>query len=51
MKGRTKWHTPTQCGGDKPSTEAIPFLMKDVVLPAVSFYLLKQDVARITPAA
>ena len=18
MKGRTKWHIPTQCGGDKP---------------------------------
>jgi hypothetical protein len=27
-------------------TGNIPFLMKDVVLLAVSFYLLKQDVAR-----
>jgi hypothetical protein len=25
--------------------------MKDVVLPAVLFYLLKQDLARVTPAA
>ena len=26
----------------------VPFLMKDVVLPAVSLYLLKQDLARIS---
>jgi hypothetical protein len=51
MKGRTKWHIPAQCGGDKTSAEAITFLMKDVVLLAVSFYLLKQDLARVTPAA
>ena len=29
-------------------TGNVPFLMKDVVLLAVSFYLLKQDVARVT---
>jgi uncharacterized membrane protein YkgB len=29
-------------------TGNVPFLMKDVVLLAVSFYLLKQDVVRIT---
>lgn len=29
------------CGGN------VPFLMKDVVLLAVSFYLLKQDVVRV----
>jgi hypothetical protein len=28
----------------------VAFLMKDVVLLAVSFYLLKQDAARVTPA-
>jgi hypothetical protein len=28
----------------------VPFLMKDVVLLAVSFYLLKQDVARMIEA-
>jgi uncharacterized membrane protein YkgB len=29
----------------------VAFLMKDVVLLAVSFYLLKQDLARATHAA
>jgi uncharacterized membrane protein YkgB len=29
----------------------VPFLMKDVVLLAVSFYLLKQDVVRATHRA
>jgi uncharacterized membrane protein YkgB len=33
-------------GGFPAMTGNIPFLMKDVVLLAVSFYLLKQDVAR-----
>jgi uncharacterized membrane protein YkgB len=28
----------------------VAFLMKDVVLLAVSIYLLKQDVARVAPA-
>jgi hypothetical protein len=28
----------------------VAFLMKDVVLLAVSFYPLKQDLARVTPA-
>lgn len=31
-------------------TGNIPFLMKDVVLLAVSVYLLKQDVQRVVPA-
>lgn len=35
-------------GGFPAMTGNIPFLMKDVVLLAVSFYLLKQDVARAT---
>ncbi|MET3971333.1 hypothetical protein ABID62_007431 [Bradyrhizobium sp. S3.9.1] len=29
-------------------TGNVPFLMKDVVLPAVSLYLLRQDVVRLT---
>jgi len=33
-------------GGFPPMTGNVPFLMKDVVLLAVSVYLLKQDVAR-----
>jgi uncharacterized membrane protein YkgB len=33
-------------GGFPAMTGNVPFLMKDVVLLAVSFYLLKQDVAR-----
>jgi uncharacterized membrane protein YkgB len=39
-------------GGFPAMTGNIPFLMKDVVLLAVSFYLLKQDVLRAClPAA
>jgi uncharacterized membrane protein YkgB len=34
-------------GGFPAMTGNIPFLMKDVVLLAVSFYLLKQDVVRV----
>jgi uncharacterized membrane protein YkgB len=34
-------------GGFPAMTGNIPFLMKDVVLFATSFYLLKQDVARV----
>jgi uncharacterized membrane protein YkgB len=34
-------------GGFPAMTGNVPFLMKDVVLLAVSFYLLKQDVARL----
>jgi uncharacterized membrane protein YkgB len=33
-------------GGFPAMTGNVPFLMKDVVLLAVSFYLLKQDVMR-----
>ncbi len=33
-------------GGFPAMTGNVPFLMKDVVLLAVSFYLLRQDVAR-----
>jgi uncharacterized membrane protein YkgB len=33
-------------GGFPAMTERVAFLMKDLVLFAVSFYLLKQDVAR-----
>ena len=35
-------------GGFPAMTGNVPFLMKDVVLFAVSVYLLKQDVARVT---
>src|SRR5947209_6442440 len=39
-------------GGFPAMTGDVPFLMKDVVLLAVSFYLLKQDVMRASlPAA
>jgi uncharacterized membrane protein YkgB len=38
-------------GGFPAMTGNIPFLMKDVVLLAVSFYLLKQDVMRVALAA
>jgi uncharacterized membrane protein YkgB len=34
-------------GGFPAMTEHVAFLMKDIVLLAVSFYLLKQDVARV----
>lgn len=35
-------------GGFPAMTGNVPFLMKDVVLLAVSFYLLKQDIVRAT---
>jgi uncharacterized membrane protein YkgB len=35
-------------GGFPAMTGNVPFLMKDVVLLAVSFYLLRQDVVRLT---
>src|SRR5579864_8192978 len=37
-------------GGFPAMTGNVPFLMKDLVLLAVSFYLLKQDVARVALA-
>lgn len=37
-------------GGFPAMTGNVPFLMKDVVLLAVSLYLLKQDVARVVLA-
>ena len=37
-------------GGFPAMTGNVPFLMKDVVLLAVSFYLLKQDIQRSLPA-
>lgn len=38
-------------GGFPAMVGNVAFLMKDVVLLAVSFYLLKQDLARVSPAA
>jgi uncharacterized membrane protein YkgB len=38
-----------QAGGFPAMTLPMGFLMKDVVLLAVSFYLLKQDVLRLAP--
>ncbi|HEY4051289.1 MAG TPA: DUF417 family protein [Acidobacteriaceae bacterium] len=38
-------------GGFPAMVGNVAFLMKDVVLLAVSFYLLKQDLARVTHAA
>ena len=38
-------------GGFPAMAGNVPFLMKDVVLLAVSFYLLKQDVMRVSPSA
>jgi uncharacterized membrane protein YkgB len=38
-------------GGFPAMQGNVAFLMKDVVLLAVSVYLLKQDVARVSPAA
>ena len=38
-------------GGFPAMTGNVPFLMKDVVLFAASFYLLKQDVVRVTLSA
>ncbi len=37
----------TSAGGFPAMTEHVAFLMKDIVLFAVSFYLLKQDLARV----
>lgn len=37
-------------GGFPAMTGNVPFLMKDIALLAVSVYLLKQDVARVSPA-
>jgi hypothetical protein len=45
VKGATKWYIPTQRGGDRPLRK------QDVVLLAVSFYMLKRDLARLTLAA
>jgi uncharacterized membrane protein YkgB len=42
--------TPS-AGGFPAMTERVAFLMKDLVLFAVSFYLLKQDVVRATYSA
>src|ERR1700744_1708453 len=38
-------------GGFPAMVGNVPFLMKDVVLLAVSFYLMKQDIVKITSAA
>jgi hypothetical protein len=38
-------------GGFPSMTGNVPFLMKDVVLLAVSVYLLKQDVVRVSQSA
>lgn len=38
-------------GGFPAMTGNVPFLMKDIVLLAVSFYLLRQDVIRVSSAA
>ena len=38
-------------GGFPAMTGNLPFLMKDVALLAASFYLLKQDVMRLSPSA
>jgi uncharacterized membrane protein YkgB len=38
-------------GGFPAMTGNVPFLMKDVVLFAASFYLLKQDVMRVSLSA
>jgi uncharacterized membrane protein YkgB len=37
-------------GGFPAMTEHVAFLLKDIVLFSVSFYLLKQDVARVSRA-
>ena len=37
-------------GGFPAMVGNVAFLMKDVVLLAVSFYLLKQDLSKATPA-
>ena len=38
-------------GGFPAMTETVAFLMKDLVLLAVSFYLLRQDVLRVSQSA
>jgi hypothetical protein len=38
-------------GGFPAMTGNVPFLMKDVALLAVSFYLLKQDVQRVVSSS
>src|SRR5215469_8280988 len=38
-------------GGFPAMTEHVAFLLKDIVLFSASFYLLRQDVARVLPAA
>jgi hypothetical protein len=38
-------------GGFPAMTGNVPFLMKDVVLFAASFYLLRQDVVRVSVSA
>ena len=38
-------------GGFPAMNGNVPFLMKDLVLFAASFYLLKQDVARVSLSA
>ena len=38
-------------GGFPAMTGDVPFLTKDVVLPAVSFHLLRQDLVRVSLAA
>jgi hypothetical protein len=38
-------------GGFPAMTGNVPFLMKDVALLAASFYLLKQDVMRVSLSA
>ena len=40
----------TSAGGFPAMTEQVAFLMKDLVLLAASFYLLKQDVVRASLA-
>jgi uncharacterized membrane protein YkgB len=37
-------------GGFPAMVGNVAFLMKDLVLLAVSYYLLKQDLTRVTPA-
>jgi uncharacterized membrane protein YkgB len=41
----------SSAGGFPAMTERVAFLLKDLVLLAVSFYLLKQDVGRLAKAA
>jgi uncharacterized membrane protein YkgB len=38
-------------GGFPAMTGNVPFLMKDIVLLAISVYLLRQDVMRVSTAA